>query len=190
MVFLQIGEVRPSPQSGLIALVSFFDRAQANIRNERGMIKQVAHLCFKTEQLDRMIAFYRDGLGAGVKFNYRRSDGTVIGSYFSFGERTFLEVFDHTDAHRRSNSPKPLEPLEELRDPWLARYNHFCFEVENLDNYVALLESRQIVVTGRKVGNDRSKQAWVKDPDGNLIELQEYTPQSRQFTGEDYQEGT
>ena len=152
------------------------------------MIKQVAHLCFKTDQLERMTTFYRDGLGAGVKFKYRRSDGAVIGIYFSFGERTFLEIFDHTDAHRRSNSPKPLEPLEYPRDPWLARYNHFCFEVDNLDAYVAQLESRQITVTGQKVGNDRSKQAWVKDPDGNLIELQEYTPLSRQFTGEDYQE--
>ena len=45
-----------------------------------------------------------------------------------------------------------------------------------------------MTVTGRKTGNDRSRQAWVKDPDGNLIELQEYTPQSRQFTGEDFQE--
>jgi lactoylglutathione lyase len=154
------------------------------------MIKQIAHLCFKTDQLDRMIAFYRDGLGAGVKFNYRRADGAIIGVYFSCGERTFLEVFDHADAHRRVNSPKPLESLENPRDPWLARYNHFCFEVENLDTYVALLESRQITVTGRKVGNDRSHQAWIKDPDGNLIELQEYTHQSRQFTGEDYQETT
>jgi hypothetical protein len=53
---------------------------------------------------------------------------------------------------------------------------------------VTLIESRGVTVTGRKTGNDRSRQAWVKDPDGNLIELQEYTPQSRQFTGEDYRE--
>jgi lactoylglutathione lyase len=164
------------------------DRSCTGIGNEQAVIKQIAHLCFKTDQLDRMIAFYRDGLGAGVKFNYRRADGAVIGAYFSFGQHTFLEVFDHTDAHRRSKSIKQLEPLEEPRDPWLARYNHFCFEVENLDAYVSLLESRQIAVTGRKVGNDRSHQAWIKDPDGNLIELQEYTLQSRQFTGEDYQE--
>jgi lactoylglutathione lyase len=151
-------------------------------------IKQLAHLCFKTSQLDRMTAFYRDVLGATLKFNYRRRDGTVIGSYFSFGEKTFIEIFDHADAHRRSNSPKPLEPLEEPRDPWLMRYNHFCFQVEQLDGYVKLLESRGVTVTGRKIGNDRSHQAWVKDPDGNLIELQEYTPQSRQFTGEDFRE--
>lgn len=152
------------------------------------MIKQIAHLCLKTSQLDRMIAFYRDGLGATVKFRYLRNDGAPIGIYFSFGERTFLEVFDHADAHRRSKSAKPFEPLEDPRDPWLAKYNHFCFEVADLDAYVGLLESRQITVTGRKVGNDHSHQAWITDPDGNLIELQEYTDQSRQFTGEDYRE--
>ncbi|MEO5961263.1 MAG: VOC family protein [Opitutaceae bacterium] len=152
------------------------------------MIKQLAHLCFKTSQLDRMTAFYRDQLGATLKFNYRRKDGSAIGSYFAFGENTFVEIFDHADAHRRSNSSKPFEPLEEPRDAWLMRYNHFCFQVEGLDNYVTLLESRGVTVTGRKIGNDRSHQAWVKDPDGNLIELQEYTPQSRQFTGEDFRE--
>ncbi len=152
------------------------------------MITQVAHLCFKTSQLDAMTAFYRDGLGATVKFNYRRKDGTVVGSYFAFGSRTFLEIFDHADAHRRSNSPKPFEPLEDLRDPWLGKFNHFCFEVQDLNGFVALLESRGIVVTGRKIGNDRSHQAWITDPDGNKIELQDYTAESRQFTGEDFTE--
>ena len=152
------------------------------------MITQLAHLCFKTSQLDRMTSFYCDTLGATLKFRYRAKDGQPIGCYFAFGESTFVEVFDHAHAHRRSQSPKPLEPLEEPRDPWLMRYNHFCFQVENLDAYVALLESRGLSVTGRKTGNDRSRQAWIKDPDGNLIELQEYTPLSRQFTGEDFQE--
>lgn len=152
------------------------------------MIKQLAHLCLKTSQLEAMTAFYRDALGATVKFNYRDKAGRAVGRYFAFGQNTFLEVFDHTDAHRRSNSPKPFEPLEEPRDPWLMRYNHFCLQIEGLDAYVTLLESRGVTVTGRKTGNDRSRQAWVKDPDGNLIELQEYTELSRQFTGEDFHE--
>ncbi len=152
------------------------------------MIKQLAHLCLKTSQLDRMTVFYRDTLGATLKFRYLAKDGRPIGCYFAFGGTTFVEVFDHADAHRRSNSPKPLEPLEDPLDPWLARYNHFCLQVEGLDAYVKLLESRGLSVTGRKTGNDRSHQAWIKDPDGNLIELQEYTAQSRQFTGEDFQE--
>jgi catechol 2,3-dioxygenase-like lactoylglutathione lyase family enzyme len=152
------------------------------------MIKQLAHLCLKTEQLERMTAFYRDALGAKIKFRYLNKAGQPIGCYFACGENTFIEVFDHADAHRRSNSPKPLEPLEDPRDPWLARFNHFCLQIDGLDAYVAELESRGVTVTGRKTGNDRSRQAWVKDPDGNLIELQEYTPMSRQITGEDYQE--
>ena len=152
------------------------------------MIKQLAHLCLKTSQLGQMTTFYRDVLGATVKFRYLNRTAEPIGCYFSFGEKTFVEIFDHADAHRRSQSAKPLEPLEEPRDPWLMRFNHFCFQVEDLDAYVKLIESRGAVVTGRKIGNDHSHQAWTKDPDGNLIELQEYTAKSRQFTGEDYRE--
>lgn len=152
------------------------------------MIKQLAHLCLKTSQLDLMTVFYRDALGAEVRFRYRNQAGEPIGCYFALGENTFIEVFDHADAHRRSKSPRPPEPLEEPRDAWLMRYNHFCLQVEGLHAYVALLESRGVAVTGRKTGNDNSHQAWVKDPDGNLIELQEYTAQSRQFTGEEYRE--
>ena len=151
-------------------------------------IKQLAHLCLKTSRLEQMTAFYRDQLGATLKFRYLNKEGKAIGCYFAFGNTTFVEVFDHADAHRRSKSPKPLEPLEDPRDPWLARYNHFCLQIENLDGYVALIESRGVSVTGRKIGNDNSHQAWIKDPDGNLIELQEYTDRSRQFTGLDFQE--
>jgi len=152
------------------------------------MIKQLAHLCLKTSRLEAMTSFYCDALGATVKFQYLNPAGQPVGRYFAFGANTFLEIFDHTDAHRRSQAARPLEPLEDPRDPWLMRYNHFCLQVEDLDAYVALLESRGVTVTGRKTGNDRSRQAWVKDPDGNLIELQEYTPQSRQITGENFQE--
>lgn len=152
------------------------------------MIKQLAHLCFKTSQLGRQTEFYRDVLGATVRFRYLNRAGEPIGCYFALGENTFVEIFDHADAHRRSQSSKPLEPLEEPRDPWLARYNHFCLQIDGLDDFVKLIESRGAIVTGRKVGNDGSHQAWVKDPDGNLIELQEYTAQSRQFTAEDYRE--
>ena len=152
------------------------------------MIKQLAHLCLKTSQLHKMTSFYRAALGAEVKFRYLNRAGEPIGCYFAFGQTTFIEIFDHADAHRRSQSTKPVEPLDDPRDPWLARYNHFCFQVEGLDAFVEKIEGLGVTVTGRKIGNDHSHQAWIKDPDGNLIELQEYTAQSRQFTGEDYRE--
>jgi hypothetical protein len=36
------------------------------------------------------------------------------------------------------------------------RYNHFCFQVDGLDAFVAALTARGVSVTGRKTGNDRS----------------------------------
>ena len=44
-----------------------------------------------------------------------------------------------------------------------------------------LLESRGIEVTNMKSGMDHSIQAWIKDPDGNAIELMEYTHESLQL---------
>ena len=45
----------------------------------------------------------------------------------------------------------------------------------------AMLESRGIEVTNMKTGIDHSIQAWIKDPDGNAIELMEYTHASLQL---------
>ena len=38
-----------------------------------------------------------------------------------------------------------------------------------------------VTVTPLKTGMDHSQQAWVKDPDGNDIELMEYTRESKQL---------
>ena len=54
--------------------------------------------------------------GVTLKFRYLNQQGEMIGCYFALGENTFVEVFDHADAHRRSQSSQPIEPLEEPRD--------------------------------------------------------------------------
>jgi lactoylglutathione lyase/glyoxylase I family protein len=58
---------------------------------------------------------------------------------------------------------------------------HFCFEVDGIEALVTELEGKGIKVRPLKVGMDHSKQAWIKDPDGNDIELMEYTPKSLQW---------
>jgi lactoylglutathione lyase len=69
----------------------------------------------------------------------------------------------------------PLKPNES------THYNHFCFEVTGLEQYVARLEAKGVKVIPIKVGMDHSKQAWINDPDGNRIELMAYTPKSMQL---------
>jgi len=51
-----------------------------------------------------------------LKFRYLNQQGEMIGCYFALGENTFVEVFDHADAPRRSQSSQPIETLEEPRD--------------------------------------------------------------------------
>jgi predicted enzyme related to lactoylglutathione lyase len=53
-------------------------------------------------------------------------------------------------------------------------------EVDDLELTVAALRGRGVEVSNPKLGSDQSWQAWLADPDGNRIELHQYTPKSRQ----------
>jgi catechol 2,3-dioxygenase-like lactoylglutathione lyase family enzyme len=140
------------------------------------MITRLGHLCFRTHQLPVMIAFYRDVLGLTVKFGLKHDDGTEFGYYLAAGHTTFIEIFDHAGAARQwGGSSEPLAPNAG------THYNHFCLEVVALEAFRAQLQARGAEVTPVSVGMDHSKQAWLKDPDGNAIELMEYTPRSLQL---------
>jgi hypothetical protein len=55
--------------------------------------------------------------------------------------------------------------------------------VVELEGYRGQLIRRDVTISPMTVGMDNSKQAWIKDPDGNDIELMEYTPTSFQKRG-------
>jgi lactoylglutathione lyase len=138
------------------------------------MIRQLAHLCFHTDHIDQMVAFYKDGLGLPVKFTLDGDDGQTLGYYFDCGQSTFIEVFDQARAKKQwGGQIQPLVPGN--------RYQHFCLEVTGLEVYKAALEAHGLSVSPITLGMDGSRQAWIADPDGNAIELMEYTPESRQL---------
>lgn len=140
------------------------------------MIKQLGHLCLRTHQLPVMTAFYCDTLGLTIKFSLKHDDGTAFGHYFAAGHTTFIEIFDHAGAAKQWGGPSgPLGPNEGVH------YNHFCLEVTGLDAFRSQLIAKGVEVGPVQGGMDHSKQAWIMDPDGNAIELMEYTPQSLQL---------
>jgi catechol 2,3-dioxygenase-like lactoylglutathione lyase family enzyme len=144
----------------------------------RSMIRQLAHLCLMSHQLPAMIAFYRDGLGLPIKFSLKHDDGTAFGHYFEAGHMSFIEIFDRAGAAKQWGG----DAAEKLRPHAGTHFNHFCFEVQGLEAYLATLAARGLKIDRPvSVGMDHSKQAWLKDPDGNVIELMEYTPKSMQF---------
>ncbi|HWA84873.1 MAG TPA: VOC family protein [Opitutus sp.] len=142
------------------------------------VIRQLAHLCLFTNQLDAMIEFYRDRLGFPVAFTMHNDDGFAFGYYFDLGNATFVEVFDQKGAVKQwGGDAVPRKPNEGVR------FGHFCLEVLGLEETCAELTSRGVkILRPPKVGMDHSRQAWIADPDGNSIELMEYTAKSLQFS--------
>jgi catechol 2,3-dioxygenase-like lactoylglutathione lyase family enzyme len=144
------------------------------------MIRQLAHGCFYTDNLPAMLNFYRDKLGFAVKFSLTDRNGTTFGHYFACGNSTFVEVFDRQLANAEWSSDS-----EPTRDNGAARtspsFRHICFEVTGLRELRGELQARGVEVSDIDLGRDHALQAWIKDPDGNDIELMEYTHNSLQL---------
>jgi lactoylglutathione lyase len=140
------------------------------------MIRQLAHLNFMTNDLNRIVDFYINKLGMKVKFTLDNEAGQPFGYYFECGNTTFLEFFDEAMA---------AEVWGGKMDKLTAgtQYKHFCLEVTGLDEYCTQLKAKGVEVTQITLGMDNSRQAWITDPDGNSIELMEYGPSSLQLTG-------
>jgi lactoylglutathione lyase len=140
------------------------------------MIRQLARLCFHTNRTTEMVTFYHQALGLPIKFTLNGDDGQTLGYYFECGQATFIEVFDQARAIKQwGGQLQPLTPGN--------RYQHFCLEITGLEALKHTLEARGISVSPVTLGMDGSRQAWIADPDGNAIELMEYTQHSLQLRG-------
>lgn len=140
------------------------------------MIRQLAHACFYTDHVDAMVHFYRDLLGLPLKFTMADKAGQTMGYYVECGQSTFIEIFNQTLAVQEwGGQVDALKPG--------GTYRHLCFEVTGLDDLRQGLLGRGLTVTPITMGIDHSRQAWITDPDGNAIELMEYTYHSLQLRG-------
>jgi lactoylglutathione lyase len=140
------------------------------------MITRLAHICFKTDHTKEMVHFYKDLLQLDLKFTFKLQSGEDFGYYFDLGNQTFLELFDQKGAVAQWGGQ-----IQDLAQQERSPYQHFCLQVDHLEQLVASLQSKQVDVIPIKVGIDHSKQAWIQDPDGNRIELMEYTEHSLQL---------
>lgn len=127
------------------------------------MIKQLAHICIYSLDLDATEAFYCEVLGLEMGFTFMKAE-TRIGYYLKAGQNTFIEVFKG-------------EPGE------VGNINHVAIEVSDLDQIITTLRRHGYEVGDKKLGSDASWQAWTRDPNGIRIEFHEYTPESMQLRG-------
>jgi catechol 2,3-dioxygenase-like lactoylglutathione lyase family enzyme len=128
------------------------------------MIIGMAHACFTVSDLERSLQFYRDALGLEPAFDFVNEDGRRFGIYLYLGGRSFVELFEGQLGERAEGQS----------------YRHICLEVDDIQSTVRTLRERGIEVSDPKLGRDQSWQAWIADPDGNRIELHDYTAESWQ----------
>lgn len=127
------------------------------------MIKQIAHVCIHSLDLAETARFYIDALGLERGFEFFK-DGVVCGYYLKLGSLTFIEVF-HGDPSAAGN------------------ISHLALEVDNMDDTIRRVREHGYTASEKHWGADHAWQAWLEDPSGVRIELQEYTPDSLQLQG-------
>ena len=128
------------------------------------MITSIAHVCFVVKDLDASISFYREKLGMKEAFDFINDEGERFGVYLHAGGRTFIELFTGAPAAAAESQS----------------YRHMCLEVDDIQRAVADLRAAGVELDDPVLGSDGSWQAWLADPDGNRIELHQYTPESKQ----------
>jgi lactoylglutathione lyase len=138
------------------------------------MITQLAHINLFSDKPKEMIDFYTRTLGLKIAFTLDNDKGKPFGWYVQCGKMTFIEIFDQVGAVRQWGGR-----VVALRQG--SKFRHLCFEVKKLEAYRNLLIRRSVKISPITVGMDNSKQAWIKDPDNNDIELMEYTSTSFQM---------
>jgi glyoxylase I family protein len=143
------------------------------------MINGINHVALSTSDLDRMIAFYRDILGFEVRAEFEWSGSAQIDELIGVpnsAARTcvvaagnlYLELFQY----RNPEVPRLSEPL---RQPFDRGYTHICIDVTDID-----AEHERLTAAGAHFNRapphqemSGLKAIYGRDPDGNIIELQE-----------------
>ena len=132
------------------------------------MFTDIGHTAFAAHDLDRSMAFYAQ-LGIHEAFRLHHEDGSLMLVYLHVAGDRYIEVFP--------NGPKP-DPNRK------GSFMHLCLLTGDLHATVATLREAGIEIEVEpKVGLDHNWQAWIRDPDGNSIEIMQLDDASphRQF---------
>jgi glyoxylase I family protein len=141
------------------------------------MINGIHHVAVHVRNLDRMAKFYKDAFGfepADAEFGWR--DNALIAQIIDVPRSTargimlraggcYLELFEYSAPDPVST--RPLAPFD-------RGYTHFCVDVTDIEK-----EYERLRALGMTFGHPHPlnagnvKTIYGKDPEGNIIEIQE-----------------
>lgn len=129
-------------------------------------IVDLGHPAFACHDLEASLAFYAT-LGVEESFRLLHDDGSIMLVYLHVAGDRFIEVFP--------GGPSPEERSDR------QSFMHVCLAVDDLAATVGDIRAKGILIDVEpKMGLDFNMQAWITDPDGNKIELMQYSPESPQ----------
>jgi lactoylglutathione lyase len=129
------------------------------------MITDLGHTAFAAYDLERSLAFYEQ-LGLHEAFRLHHEDGSLMLVYLHVAGDRFLELFP--------GGPEPVRNRP-------GSFMHLCLVVDDLRPMVEQLRTAGVIIEQEpKQGLDYNWQAWIRDPDGNAIELMQLVGESPQ----------
>jgi lactoylglutathione lyase len=129
-------------------------------------INGIGHIALLVRDLDTILDFYTNQLGFAEMFRLYNDAGDVWIVYLRINDRVYLELFPKAGEGERTDD----------------RFSHLCLEVDDIEVTIGELKARNIpLVTDIQSGKDGNKQAWIRDPEGNRIELMQIAPDSLQM---------
>jgi len=132
------------------------------------MFKRIDHIELLAAQPERTVAFYTDVLGFKVRHR-DRVPGTPHGPL----DLVYLEL-GGTTVELMTYPEKKLAPRESGEH---LGYRMMALEVENMDRALALLKGKGIEPVWGPIKRPTYARAEICDPEGNRIELREWTRQ-------------
>jgi len=149
------------------------------------------HIAFFTDQMDEMIDFYANKLGAEIKViakykQYMNRDDRpvqqkiakenpekIFNVYLQLCPGQFIELFPKKEGQKEHDGFN-----ESLG------YSHFSLTVKDINEAKKEMEQSGIAIdTPISIGPSATYQFWIHDPDGNKIEVMQFTEHSYQVTG-------
>ncbi len=144
------------------------------------MIRGIHHVAVHAHDLDRMIGFYRDAFGfelVGEPFGWEKDDfidsivdvpnSSARGAMLRAGT-CYMELFQYSAPEPESD--RPLQPYDK-------GYTHFCVDVTDIESEFERLKT--LGMTFNQPGPidvGHVKTIYGRDPEGNLIEIQQTQP--------------
>jgi catechol 2,3-dioxygenase-like lactoylglutathione lyase family enzyme len=143
------------------------------------MFRGIHHTALSTPDFDRALRFYRDMIGLEECTGFDWPVGShgldkIVGLNGSSGRAVMLkagnamiEIFEYA-----TPEPTPADPNRRACDHGLT---HICFDIVDLDAEYERMSTAGVVfhTKPRLVANGGAKITYARDPDGNILELQE-----------------